>query len=99
MVQEDRAEKEQANARKRADEEAEARRNQRIEAEIEEEDFETQQARQKAEERRMAEEMEMFNTSSPGNRSDADGSPSRARDSIGDLGKTKLTNDDYIKRA
>ena len=41
LVQEDRAEKEQANARKRADEEAEARRNQRIEAEIEEEDFET----------------------------------------------------------
>ena len=49
----------------------------------------------------MAEEMDLFNTSSPGNRSESEGSPSRGRDTdtIGDLSKTKLTNNDYIKRA
>ena len=50
----------------------------------------------------MAEELDLFNSSSPGNRSDNEGSPSsRGRDTetIGDLSKTKLTNNDYIRRA
>lgn len=41
--------------------------------------------------------MDMLN--SPGGRSEQDNSLERGKETIGDLGKTKLTNDDYMRRA
>lgn len=109
LVEEDRRDKEFELNKARADEEAERRRNQRIMGDLEEdEDFEAFEMRQKAENTLIDNEADTKtrHARTIGDEDDLDreddydgGEGFQDSPEIGNLSKTKLTDQDYIQRA